>query len=146
MKLRTAVLAFSLFVPLSHSFADEPISISSAPFQSVDYWDGLNSRIVFDSVKLHEKSWKLAVPADKVEIVLLEEKMPPRSNPSRVQRRNERSAVRTSLGIVPERRRPSKGQRKAIRSRLNASRKQQSAEAAEGTEQKFLEKRNPCYC
>lgn len=74
MKLRTAVLAFSLFVPLSHSFADEPISISSAPFQSVDYWDGLNSRIVFDSVKLHEKSWKLAVPADKVEIVLLEEK------------------------------------------------------------------------
>ena len=67
--------------------------------------------------------------------------MPPRSNPSRVQRRNERSAVRTSLGIVPERRRPSKGQRKAIRSRLNASRKQQSAEAAEKAKQRFLGER-----
>ncbi|MBI3046583.1 MAG: hypothetical protein HYY86_03560 [Candidatus Harrisonbacteria bacterium] len=74
MKLRIVVLALSLFVPLSHSFADEPISVSSIPFQSVDYWDGLNSQVVFDSVKLHEKSWKLVVPMDKVEVVLLEEK------------------------------------------------------------------------
>jgi len=74
MKMRTAVLALNLFVPLSYSFADEPISVSSIPFQSVDYLGGSKSRVVFYSVRLHEKFWKLGVPVDKVEVVLLEEK------------------------------------------------------------------------
>lgn len=72
MKLRTAVLTFSLFVPLSYSFADEPISVSSVPFQSVDYWSGLNSQIVFYSVRMANERWDVSVPVDLVEVVLSE--------------------------------------------------------------------------
>lgn len=72
--MRTAVLAFSLFVPLSHSFADEPISVSSVPFQSVDYLSGRKSLIVFDEVRLN-KIWKVSVPVDLVEVVLSENQM-----------------------------------------------------------------------
>lgn len=74
MKLKTVVLAFSLAFPLSYSFANEPISVSSAPFQSVDYLGGSKSLIVFYSVRFRDKSWKVAVPVDKVEVVLLEDK------------------------------------------------------------------------
>ncbi len=74
MKLRIAVLIFGLFIPLQHSFADELVFVSSVPFQSVDYFGGLNSQIVFHSVRFRDKSWKVAVPVNKVEVILLEDK------------------------------------------------------------------------
>lgn len=72
MKLRTAVLAFSSVFLLSYSFANEPISVSSVPFQSVDYWSGLNSQIVFYSVRMADERWDVSVPVDLVEVVLSE--------------------------------------------------------------------------
>ncbi|MDO8430101.1 MAG: hypothetical protein Q7S73_01925 [bacterium] len=74
MKLRSVILVFGLFIPLQYSFADEPVSISSVPFRSVDYFSGSNSQIVFYSVRFGDKSWKIAVPVSRVEVILLEEK------------------------------------------------------------------------
>ena len=71
MNFRALIFA-AILIPVS-VFANEPVSISSVPFQSVDYLKGLNSRVIFDSVRLYGKNWKLAVLADKVELVLLEE-------------------------------------------------------------------------
>lgn len=74
MKIRTAVLALGLFTPFSHSFADEPISVSSAPFQSVDYWGGSDSRIIFYSVRIREKFWQVSVPVNEVAVALNKDK------------------------------------------------------------------------
>ncbi len=65
------ILAAFLIMP-SVSFA-EPVSVSSAPFESVDFWSSRQSSIVFYSVRIKDSVWKVAISVDLVEVVLAED-------------------------------------------------------------------------
>lgn len=55
----------------SVSFA-EPVSVSSAPFESVDYFSGRQSLVIFHGVRL-KKVWKVSVPVDSADVILSED-------------------------------------------------------------------------